>query len=133
MGEGRRRRRRDAHETQQGPLLLHRRGRDPPPVAHRLGHARLPRTCFTMPTNVSCTPAPVFALAYDHGQPRSRKNDSTSAGGRARSLSRSALFTTPYVGMSPATERMDRAHSSSAINVSRLVRSATARIPFAPW
>src|SRR2546428_2846186 len=133
MGEGRRRGRRDAHEIHHGPLLLHRGGGGAPPVAHRLGHARLPRTCFTMPTNVSCTPAPVFALAYDHGQPRSRKNDSTSAGGRARSLSRSALFTTPYVGMSPATERMDRAHSSSAINVSRRVRSATARIPCAPW
>src|SRR2546425_9315003 len=106
MGEAPRGRRREAHEIQPGPLLLHRRGRGPPPVAHRLGHARLPRTCFTMPTNVSCTPAPVFALAYDHGQPRSRKNDSTSAGGRARSLSRSALFTTPYVGMSPATEPM---------------------------
>src|SRR2546427_10052016 len=108
-------------------------GRGPPPVAHRLGHARLPRTCFTMPTNVSCTPAPVFALAYDHGQPRSRKNDSTSAGGRARPLSGSALFTTPYVGVSPATERMDRAHSSSALSVSRRVRAATATIPLAPW
>src|SRR2546428_11610351 len=106
IGEGRRRRRRDAHGIQHGPLLLHRRGRGPPPVAHRLGHARLPRTCFTMPTNVSCTPAPVFALAYDHGQPRSRKNDSTSAGGGGRAPPRSPLFTPPAGGVSPAPARV---------------------------
>src|SRR2546428_9914461 len=115
MGEGRRRRRRDAQGIQRGPLWLPRGGRAPPPVAHRLGHARLPRTCFTMPTNVSCTPAPVFALAYDHGQPRSRKNDSTSAGGRARSLSKSAFVTTPDRGVSPATVTLDPAHLSRAM------------------
>src|SRR3989475_12180614 len=97
---------RDAQDIEHGPLGLPGGAGGAPAVAHRLGHARLPRTCFTMPTNVSCTPAPVFALAYDHGQPRSRKNDSTSAGGRARSPSRSALFTTPSVGMSPRTARM---------------------------
>src|SRR5207249_1368991 len=83
---------------------------------------RLDSTCSTIPTNASATPVAVLALAYDQGHRRCRKNDSISAGGRARSFWRSALLTTPYVGMSPATERIERAHSSRAMSVSRRVR-----------
>src|SRR5439155_19961652 len=126
-------RRRDADGVQHGPLLLHEKRRGPSPLADRLGQPRFDSTWFTSRTKVSSTPAPVFALAYDHGHRRSRKKASTSAPGRARSFSRSALFTTPNVGMSPATDRIDRAHSSMAIKVSRRVSSAPARMPWAPW
>src|SRR5207249_11526752 len=123
------RRRRDADGLQHGPLLLHERRRGPSPLADRLGHARFDSTWFTSRTKVSSTPAPVFALAYDHGHARWRKNASTSAAERARSFSRSPLFTTHNVGLSTATDRIDLAHSSRAITGSRRARSATARMP----
>src|SRR5207249_11569739 len=97
--EGRLRRRRDADGVQHGPVLLHEKRRGPSPLADRLGQPRFDSTWFTSRTKVSSTPAPVFALAYDQGHARSRKEGSTSAPARARSFSGAALVAAADVGV----------------------------------
>src|SRR5207249_2733115 len=65
----------------------------------------------------SSTPTPVFALVYNQGHPRFSKNASISPAANSGSGSRSFLFTKPNVGMSPATDRIERAHASRAASV----------------
>src|SRR5207247_2152876 len=118
---------------QYGPLLFHEGRRGPSPLPSGLRMDRSARIVSASRRKPSSTPTPVFALVYNQGHPRFSKNASISPAANSGSGSRSFLFTKPNVGMSPATDRIERAHASRAASVSFRVWSATAKIPSAPW